>query len=592
MNIYVFIPLVAFFINIVLATFVYAQSHQAPINRAFIKISILFALWTGFEVVIWSPIEPGWIVPLMKAHAVVYNFVGIAFLHFAYTFVQRKHDRIYRFFLFMPLVAAAVILLSDGIVAGYKTVFWGNAVVGGPLYLPFATINGGIPVAYATVLLVQEYRLTTSALERRQLSIFLFGTLFGLVSGFPSFVLLPHIFHVDALPIHPLGLIGFLAAIFYAITRYRFLAIGINDVAQDLFAGTKDGVVILDMNNRVVQYNQAASQLVPAKNSSLFGREIMSLAKEIDFAKDPDDVEVHLGDSSDDRIVSVSRSPIKQGKRQIGKLLIIRDISVQKNAEEAVIASNRELMKARDDALQASRTKSAFLANMSHELRTPLNAIIGYSEMLEDDARDAGKTETLEDLGKVHNAGHHLLALINDILDLSKIEAGKMELYLEQFNVAAVVNTVESILAPEVSRNNNVLVVDYPDDIGAMRADQSRLRQILTNLIANSLKFTDKGIVRLDVRRKQTNDGDIIVFEVSDTGIGMSQEQLENIFQYFSQADPSTTRRYGGTGLGLAISQHFCHMMGGSISVNSALGEGSTFTVTLPASADGRIAEA
>jgi len=582
LNIYVLIPLVAFFICIVLTTFVYAQSHQAPINRSFIRISILFSLWAGFDVVIWSPIEPQWIVPLMRLHAIVYNFIGIVFLDFAYTFIPRKRDKVYWFFLVMPFVAAVVILGGDAIVAGYKPVYWGNAVVAGNWFLPFATVNGAIPIAFATFLLAQQFRTTTSTLERRQLSIFLVGTSVGLVLGFPSFVLMPHIFGINTLPIHMVGLIGFLAAVFYAITRYRFLAIGIHDIAQDLFSGTKDGVVILDMNNRVVQYNHAANQLLSLDAGRSFAKEVKTLAEEIEYARDPDDVEIRLGGESEDRILSVSRAPINEAERQIGKLLFIRDISPQKNAEEAVIASNRELMQARDDALQASRTKSAFLANMSHELRTPLNAIIGYSEMLEEDARGAGKAEELQDLQKIHGAGHHLLALINDILDLSKIEAGKMELYREQFNVASVVNTVGSLLQRDAEKNSNILTVECPPDIGTIYADQARLKQVLTNLVSNSLKFTENGAVRVEVQRTKDGGRDMVVFRVSDTGIGMTREQLDNIFQYFAQADPSVTRKYGGTGLGLAISQQFCQMMGGSISVESVVNQGSTFTVSLP----------
>ena len=584
MNIYVSIPLAAFFVGIVLTTFVYAQSHQAPINRSFIRISILFSLWVGFDVVIWSPIEAQWIVPLMKLHAVVYNFVGIAFLDFAYTFLPRKRDRVYQFFLLMPFVAAAVVIGTDAIVAGYKTVYWGNAIVAGNWYLPFATINGAIPIAFATFLLAQHRRNTASALERRQLSIFLVGTLVGLVSGFPSFVLLPHIFGIDFLPIHAVGLIGFLVAVFYAITRYRFLTIGISDIAQDLFSGTKDGVVILDMNNRVIQYNQAANRLLVAESGRNFSKEIETLADEINYARDTDDIEVRMSGERSDRVVNISHAPIKQADRQIGKLMFIRDVSPQKNAEEAVIASNRELAKARDDALQASRAKSAFLANMSHELRTPLNAIIGYSEMLEDDARSIGKTDDLADLKKIHGAGHHLLLLINDILDLSKIEAGKMELYLERFNVASVVNTVSSLLRRDAEKNNNTLIVECPSDIGTIHADQARLKQVLTNLLSNSLKFTTNGNVRLEAGREKVGENEVVVFRVSDTGIGMTREQQDNIFQYFAQADPSITRRYGGTGLGLAISQQFCHMMGGTIAVESVVNQGSTFTVRLPAS--------
>lgn len=581
MNFYAFIPLTAFFINIVLMTFVYAQNRQNPVNRAFIWIALLFAVWMGFDVVIWSPIEPAWILPLMKAQAVFYNFIGIAYVHFAYSFIQRKRDLAFRFFAVMPFFAAVTVVSTDLVIAGFKPMYWGNAIVSGSAFLPFAMINGAIPVVYAIVLLLRELNKSTIPIERRQLSFFLIGSVIGLSSGFPSFILLPHVFNIHTLPINSIALIAFLVTVFVAITRYRFLTIGISDVAQDLFSNTKDGVVILDMNNRLVQFNSMARRMLNKAEKSL-AREVSALVAEFNDHPGADEVDVKLGSGTDIKHISVSRAPIIQSDRQIGNMLLVRDISKQKTAEEAIQKSNQELAQARDEALQASRTKSAFLANMSHELRTPLNAIIGYSEMLADDAVDSGDRENTEDIRKIWKAGHHLLDLINDILDLSKIEAGKMELYVEEFNVASIVNTTESILRPEVKKNNNVLVVHCPQDVGVIRADQVRLKQVLTNLLSNALKFTENGTIRLDVSRNENNGSETVVFRVSDTGIGMTKEQQESIFQYFAQADPSVTRRYGGTGLGLAISQQFCQMMGGSITVESVLGKGSVFTVQMP----------
>ena len=226
----------------------------------------------------------------------------------------------------------------------------------------------------------------------------------------------------------------------------------------------------------------------------------------------------------------------------------------------------------------ASEHKSAFLASMSHELRTPLNAIIGYSEMLHETAQDEGQEEFLPDLAKIRDAGRHLLGLINDILDLSKIEAGKMDLYLEEVDLAGLVEEVRSIVEPLMAANANRLEIVCAAALGVLYTDRTKLKQSLLNLLSNAGKFTHDGRVKLEVRPAATE----ISFIVGDTGIGMTEEQQGRLFQAFSQADASTTRQYGGTGLGLAISKHFCEMLGGKIAVESTPGQGSTFTITLP----------
>jgi signal transduction histidine kinase len=229
---------------------------------------------------------------------------------------------------------------------------------------------------------------------------------------------------------------------------------------------------------------------------------------------------------------------------------------------------------------EASQHKSQFLANMSHELRTPLNAIIGVSEMLREDA-EALKQDP-EPLDRVLGAGRHLLALINDILDLSKIEAGRMESKLEDFALAPLIEAVVKTVEPLAAKNGNQLVVRCDGAIGSLHADSMRLRQALLNLLSNGNKFTERGTITVDARQTQENGRGWITIAVADTGIGMTPEQMSRLFQEFSQADASTTRKYGGTGLGLAISKRFCQMMGGDITVESKPGKGSVFTVRLP----------
>ena len=234
------------------------------------------------------------------------------------------------------------------------------------------------------------------------------------------------------------------------------------------------------------------------------------------------------------------------------------------------------------EAEAANRAKSAFLANISHELRTPLNAIIGYSEMLHEAAVEEGVTHFADDLGKIQDAGRHLLGLISDILDLSKIEAGKLDIYLEKVAVGELLDEVQTIIEPLARRNGNRLEISRSPDLVELHTDRTKLKQSLINLLSNACKFTSNGVVRLDATRIQRGVAPFVSFAISDTGIGMTPEQLAKLFQPFTQADGSTTKRFGGTGLGLAISKHFCEMLGGEVTVQSEPGKGSTFTIALP----------
>jgi len=367
---------------------------------------------------------------------------------------------------------------------------------------------------------------------------------------------------------------------------------------QEAIASIDEGFALWDAADRLVVCNERLRSMLGELDTALVpGVSFEEIARSIARSRTPllspegieDWVEKRLASHRDcaasleHQIASNRWLKISETRTSDGSIAgVYMDITDLKMRERQLAELVDRLADARDQAMQATVAKSRFLANMSHELRTPLNAVIGITEMLVEDAEEFGQDAFVEPLHRIARAGKHLLELINEVLDLSKIEAGKLELHDEDVEVAALIGDVVGAAQPLAGKNNNRLVVECPPEVGAILVDPMRLRQIILNLVSNACKFTDHGIVSLKVFRRDVNGGEIVL-AVSDTGIGMTPQQLGKLFQEFTQLDTSTTRKYGGTGLGLAITDRLCKMMGGGIAVESEPGKGTTFTVTLPA---------
>jgi PAS domain S-box-containing protein len=367
---------------------------------------------------------------------------------------------------------------------------------------------------------------------------------------------------------------------------------------RSIVEGAVDGIILIDERGTIEAFNPAAERIFGYAIGEVVGRNVKMLMpdpyrgehdtylgayvstgvrKVIGIGRDV--LGLRKNGETFPLELAVSETPTGEGRKFTG---IVRDVTERKRVEDEVRKINQELERAHLHAVEANRTKSTFLANMSHELRTPLNAIIGYSELLQELAERDGRPDALPDLAKINKAGKHLLALINDILDISKIEAGRMELCLETVCVSDLIQEVRATVAPLVAANGNSLEIVSVNSPVSICSDITRLRQCLLNLLSNACKFTTKGAIRLEVDREDSGGQECVVFRVRDTGIGMTAEQMGKLFQAFSQADASTTRRYGGTGLGLAITRKIAQLMGGDVTVQSAPGEGSMFSIRVP----------
>jgi PAS domain S-box-containing protein len=476
----------------------------------------------------------------------------------------------------------------------FHGLFWNTIALapGDPLFA-WRSTRGGAYWAHAaytylllllgTILLVEAF-VHSSGLYRRQVAGMLIAALVPWVSnGFflaglsplPQLELTPFAFLVTGLVI--------------AWTLFRFRLLEIVPVARDrVIEEISDAVLVLDRQNRIVDLNPAACLLIGQSTRETIGQPAAHILARwpVVITQYRDTLSTHeelvIAEGGITQYFDLRISPLHdRAGRLTGRVVVVHDITERKQVEAA-------LSEAKEAAEAASRVKTAFLATMSHELRTPLTAILGLAGSFLEGVYGSLTIDQTEPMRMIDRSGQHLLTLINDVLDFAKIEAGKIDLFLEDVDLNIQVDSIVGTLRPLIEGHGNQLMVQCPARLGTIRTDAIRVRQILFNLLQNANKFTERGQIRLTVTTDVASGNGaatptrFVVFQIADTGIGMTLEQQQGLFQPFVQADASTTRKYGGSGLGLALSSSFCRMLGGEIRVESAVGQGSTFTVRLP----------
>jgi PAS domain S-box-containing protein len=523
-------------------------------------------------------------------------FFHIAVLHFGAVMLGREHRARW---LIRAGWAGSAVFLWLGLIRGdlfseVQAHFWG-------FYPRYNALGAAFTVFFFTyiflgtrMLIVTYRRAKPGSNLHRRVRGFLAGFAVG---GFAAVDFLP----AFGVSVYPIGYAAitvhfFIAA--YVTWRYRLVDVTPEVATQEIVATMTDALIVLDAEKNIRFVNPAATQMFgidPLLATGMSLSEVLtdeSAARkimELMDAKPSGNREISYRTAGNSlRALEISAAPVHDRfNRPVAHVCIFHDISEQKRVHEElelrVQERTLELAVARDQALDASRTKSAFLANMSHELRTPLGAIIGYSEILQEEMDPEADAPVLKDLERIRQSGLHLLSLVNMVLDLSKIEAGKMELVYDDFMIAPMLWSVADTLRPLAEKRGNALYIEHSQDIGSMWADQTKVQQTLLNIGSNACKFTENGEIRIHVRRDQSDGAEWIEFAISDTGIGMSEGELARVFREFTQAELLTSRKYGGTGLGLTISKRFCELMDGDIVATSDPGEGSVFTVRLPA---------
>lgn len=607
---YALFSLVTTMIATALALFVWRRRAAAG-GLPFVVLVAAVAIWTFGYAAELASTNLATIVFWAKFEYIGIVTVPVAWMLTALDYTGRKHWCRWRrvaLLAVIPMLTLALVVTNE-----YHGLIWNttNIDTNGPfaVFQPTYGLWFWVHTAYSysmlivgTLALVQaHYRV--SMLYRRQAVALLICAITPWVG---NIIFLLRIGPIPTLDLTPFAFIISGTAIAFGVLRLHLLDIG--PVAHEFVVNSlSDGVLVIDQYYRVVDANTVAQHAIGRSLTDMYGKTFTQLnigpasviTRYLNVLHAHDEIIIEQEDGP--LYFDIHISPIyNSAGTMLGRVCVWRNITDRKRAEAELLQQKRlleqlalELLHAKETAEAATRVQRTFLAHMSHELRTPLSSILGFSELLQRQLEVLDQPQLIDDIARIRASGTHLLDLINTVLDFSKIEAGKMELYVQLFNIYDVVSTVVTAFQPLVQERGNVLTLACSPDIGIMSADVTKLRQILLNLLSNANKFTDNGTISVEVYEEQTTDDVMhdhptqtvdrcIVFCVTDTGIGMTQEQMQHLFEEFTQVADMSKRFYGGTGLGLALSRRLCRMMGGNITVTSTFGQGSTFTMRLP----------
>ncbi|WP_298816990.1 sensor histidine kinase [Chloroflexus sp.] len=578
---YILLPLAA----AALATLVYARAwsyRRLPVAQAFLGMMLCTIWWSlGNALELANATTAGKALLISLQYLAVVG-VPLCWLFFALLYTNRAH------LLTKPVVVGLVTvqglmlagawtnswhgLMWPSVELVYKNGLWVLEGPNGPLWYA-NVVSAYSMVLIGTILMLDQVR-RSRALYRAQALSLLIGALLPLIASILFVSGQSPLPQVDFTPVS-----FALSGIAFAVAMQRYKALDVLPAAREMIVDQMpDAMIVVDMQDRIIDLNPAAHALLDVnQQANITGRAWSEVAPawlrdqiRDRFEGQFEVIQPHAnGDLTYDLLCSTLRD---RSGQPVGRMFVLRDMTLFKRAAQA-------LQEAKEAAESANQAKSAFLATMSHELRTPLTAILGYSEFLLTDLKHQGQHNQARDVERIINAGRHLLNLINDVLDFARIESARMDLHPEPVSLSVLIHDVASTAQALARQKQNTLTVSIEPDLPLMMADPMRLRQVLLNLVGNACKFTEQGQIQVRCYRPTP---DQIQIDVTDTGIGISPDQLDRLFQPFVQADHSITRRYGGAGLGLAISQRLCQAMGGEIVVVSAPQQGSTFSVRLP----------